>query len=184
MTVNEMIIMAITTDSRKRKARYQTELEALGYKIIKDGSWKIRNTKTNRYIELPYYGECVYTSSGNIGFGCVWSHSKGKYVDKPLSIINFEGILNSERKPYRDFYGDEWTNVNCMRMNLHDRDYHSRELANSMSEYQKQIDKITKEYQEKIASAKSHYKWSVEYHTDSLKRANEMIDKLLHRKVG
>ena len=181
MTLNEMIYEAITTDSRKRKCRHQAELEALGYKIIKDGSWKIRNTKTDRYIDLPYYDDYLRTSSGNIRFGHVWSRSKREYVNKPLTVVNFEGILNTDKKPYRDFYGDEWTNVNCMRMNLHDRDYHSKELANSMSEYQKQIDKITKEYQEKIASAKSHYKWSVEYHTDSLKRATDKINELLHR---
>ena len=181
MTLNEMIYEAITTDSRKRKCRHQAELEALGYKIIKDGSWKIRNTKTNRYINLPYYNEVLYTTNGSIRFGYIWSHSKIKYVNKPLSVIDFEGILNSDRKPYRDSYYDEWTNVDCMRRNLHDRDYHSKELANSMSEYQKQINKITKEYQDKIASAKRHYEWSVKYHTDSLNSANEMIDKLLHK---
>ena len=33
MTVNEMIIEAITTDSRKRKARNQFELEKLGPEV-------------------------------------------------------------------------------------------------------------------------------------------------------
>ena len=52
MTVNEMIIEAITTDSRKRKARNQFELEKLGYVIRKDKAWIIRNPKTDRFIEL------------------------------------------------------------------------------------------------------------------------------------
>ena len=54
MTVNEMLYEAITTESRKRKCRWQTELEALGFEIIKSGAWFIRYTKTNRFIELSY----------------------------------------------------------------------------------------------------------------------------------
>ena len=46
--LNTMLREAITTESRKRKCRWQTELEALGYVIFKDGSWRIRNPKTNR----------------------------------------------------------------------------------------------------------------------------------------
>ena len=90
MTVNEMIIEAITTDSRKRKCRWQTELEALGFKISKDRAWFIRYTKTDRYIELPYYENCLRTNNGYIRFGRMWK--RGGYVNKPLSNINLEEI--------------------------------------------------------------------------------------------
>ena len=39
MTVNEMLREAITTESRKRKCRWQTELEALGLEISKNRAW-------------------------------------------------------------------------------------------------------------------------------------------------
>ena len=54
MTTNEMIYEALTTNSKKKKARWQVELEMLGYKVIKDGSWYISNPSTGKWIDLPY----------------------------------------------------------------------------------------------------------------------------------
>ena len=178
MTTNEMIYEAITTDSRKRKAKYQTELEALGYKISKDGGWYIRNPKTDKWIELPYNGFCLRTNNGNILFGCVYSRSYKTKKYKSLTSINFEGILNSTRT--KD-YGDNWTNVDIIRNSLHDRKYHQNKLNNAMNEYQQRIDEITKEYQKKLASAKNSYDFDIRYHTKGLADANETINKLLKR---
>ena len=178
MTVNEMIYEAITTDSRKRKARHQAELEALGYKIFKDGGWYVKNPKTRKWIELKYDATNLYTSNGSIRFGYIYSRSYKTRKNKPLTSINFEGILNSEREIY---YDNGWTNTKMMLTNLHDRKYHQKELDNAMSEYQKTIDDITKEYQRKLADAKRHYDWSMEYHTKGLAEANNTINKLLKR---
>ena len=179
MTTNEMIYEALTTDSRKRKARWQTELETLGYKIIKDGSWYISNPKTHKWIDLPYNeANALHTSNGGIRFGYVYSKNYKTRKYKPLTSINFVGILNSTRSN-EDESG--WTNVDIMATNLHDRKYHQKELDNAMSEYQRRIDDITKEYQRKLENAKRHYDWSIEYHTKALETANKTINKLLKR---
>lgn len=179
MTTNEMIYEALTTDSRKRKARYQTELEALGYKVIKDGSWYISNPKTRKWIDLPYNeANSLRTSNGGIRFGYIYSRSYKTKKYKPLTSINFIGILNSTRD---NEYKSDWTNVDIMATNLHDRKYHQKELDNAMNEYQKTIDDITKEYQRKLADAKKHYDWSIEYHTKALETSNKTINKLLKR---
>ena len=179
MTTNEMIYEALTTDSRKRKARWQAELEALGYKIIKDGSWYISNPKTRKWIDLPYNeASCLCTSNGTIRFGYIYSRSYKTRKYKPLTFINFVGILNSTRSNDND-YG--WTNVKIIRQNLSDRKYHQSKLNNAMSEYQQRIDEITKEYQKKLANAKNSYDWDIKYHTKSLTDANETINKLLKK---
>lgn len=184
MTVNEMIIEAITTDSRKRKCRWQTELEALGFKISKDGAWYIRYEKTNRFIELPYNEDSLRTSNGYIRFGRVWKSGNykkgtyGHYVDIPLSIIDLEGLLM--KRPVKN-NGHNWTDVECMKNALHNKKYHKRILDNAMSEYQNKIDALTKEYQRKLEEAKRSYDWNMKYHTDSLTSANETISKLLHK---
>ena len=125
MTVNEMIIEAITTDSRKRKCRWQTELEALGFKISKDRAWFIRYTKTDRFIELPYYENCLRTNNGYIKFGRVWK--RGGYVNKPLSSINLEGLLTKRNSKSYSVFGD-WTDVDLMRNALYDRKRHTKIL--------------------------------------------------------
>ena len=176
MTVNEMLREAITTDSRKRKCRWQTELEALGFKIIKDGSWLIRNTKTGRFIELPYNEYCIRTNNGYIKFGRVWS-KKYAYVNKPLSSIDLEGLL-TKRPIKRDC---EWTDVMRMKDALRNKKYHTRILDNAMSEYQNKIDALTKEYQRKLREAKHSYDWNMKYHMDSLASANKTISELLHK---
>ena len=176
MTVNEMIIEAITTDSRKRKCRWQTELEALGFKISKNRAWFIRYTKTDRFIELPYYENCLRTNNGYIRFGRVWKRSG--CVNKPLSSINLEGLLT--KRPVKNSYY-EWTDVECMKNALHNKKYHKRILDNAMSEYQNKIDSLTKEYQRKLEEAKRSYDWNMKYHTDSFISANETISKLLHK---
>lgn len=179
MTTNEMIYEALTTDSRKRKARFQTELEALGYKIIKDGSWYISNPKTRKWIDLPYdEASRLRTSNGAIRFGYVYSRSCKTRKYKPLTSINFVGILNSTRNTE---YESNQTNVNIMTTSLYNRKYHQEALDNSMSEYQKTIDDITKEYQKKLADAKRHYDWSIEHHTKALETSNNTINKLLKR---
>ena len=109
MTVNEMLREAITTESRKRKCRWQTELEALGFEISKDGAWFIRYEKTNRFIELPYDEDCLRTSNGYIRFGYIWK--RGGYVNKPLSCIDLEGLLT--KRPVKSYRG--WTNVQRMQ---------------------------------------------------------------------
>ena len=180
MTVNEMIIEAITTDSRKRKARHQTELEALGYKVIKDGSWYIRNPKTNRYIEKEYNDYSgIRSSRGYIRYGCVWSRSKHEYVKKPISVINFVGLLNEPEKKY-DFFDDE-NSTERLKSALRDRKYHKKNLDNAMSEYQTKIDNITKEYKRMLKNAEDSYKWSIEYHTKSLTSAEKRISELLRK---
>ena len=179
MTVNEMIIEAITTDSRKRKARHQAELEALGYKIIKDRSWKIRNPKTDRYIDLGYNNSYVWTNYGEIRFGYVWSRKHG-YVNKPISVINFENILNTPLNSDCVWH-DNRNNTVKMRTALHDRKYHKKNHDNAMNEYQHKIENITAEYKRMLDNAKSSYDWSIDYHSKALDRANKEIDKLLKR---
>lgn len=178
MTTNEMIYEALTTDSRKRKARWQAELEALGYKIIKDGGWYIKNPKTHKWIELEYNEDDLRTSNGFIRCGYVYSRSYRTRKFKPLTVIDFEGILNSTRNTDEKNY---WTNVDLMAQSLHDRKYHQKALDNSMTEYQQRIDAITKEYQRKLANAKSTYDWDIKYHTNGLAEANNTINKLLKR---
>ena len=173
-----MIIEAITTDSRKRKCRWQTELEALGFKISKDKAWFIRYTKTDRFIELPYYENCLRTNNGYIKFGHIWK--RGGYVNKPLSSINLEGLL-TKRNAKGWSYHEDWTNVDRMQNALRNKKYHTRILDNAMSEYQNKIDALTKEYQRKLEQAKNSYDWNMKYHTDSLASANKTISDLLHK---
>ena len=177
MTTNEMLREAITTDSRKRKCRWQNELEALGFEISKDRAWFIRYTKTNRFIELPYNDNYIRTNNGYIKFGNVWSR-KHAYVNKPLSTINLEGLL-IKRPVKNDCY--EWTDVMRMKDALTNRKRHTRNLETLMSEYQTNIDRITKEYQKKIEDAKRSYDWNLDYHTKGLAGANEKINNLLHK---
>lgn len=177
MTVNEMLREAITTDSRKRKCRWQTELEALGFKISKNGAWFIRNTKTDRFIELPYNEYYIRTNNGYVKFGGMWS-KKHAYVNKPLSSIDLEGLLT--KRPIKNG-GYNWTDVMLMKDALRNKKYHKRILDNAMNEYQNKIDALTKEYQRKLEEAKRSYDWNMKYHTDSLTSANETISKLLHK---
>ena len=177
MTVNEMLREAITTDSRKRKCRWQTELEALGFEISKDRAWFIRNTKTGRFIELPYDEYCVRTNNGYVKFGRVWS-KKHAYVNKPLSSIDLEGLL-TKRPVKNSCY--EWTDVERMKNALQNKKYHKRILDNAMNEYQNKIDILTKEYQKKLEDAKRSYDWNMKYHTDSLASANKTISELLNK---
>ena len=174
MTINEMLREAITTDSRKRKARWQTELEALGFEISKDRAWFIRYTKTGRFIELPYNDRNIRTNHGWIRFGYMGWNKK----DKPLSCINFEGLLT--KRPVKP-YENDWTDVDRMQDALYDRKRHTQNLENLMSDYQKKIDNLTKEYQRKIEEAKYSYDWNLDYHTKGLASASETILKLLHK---
>lgn len=184
MTVNEMLYEAITTESRKRKCRWQTELEALGFKISKDGAWFIRYTKTDRFIELAYNDDSLRTSNGYIRFGRVWKNGNykkgtyGHYVNKPLSCINLEGLLT--KRPVKAYESD-WTDVDFMQDALYDRKRHTRNLETLMTDYQRKIDNLTKEYQKKIEEAKHSYEWNLDYHTKGLADANERIEKLLHK---
>ena len=177
MTVNEMLREAITTESRKRKCRWQTELEALGFKISKDKAWFIRYTKTDRFIELPYDEHYINTNNGYIKFGWVWN-KKHVYVNKPLSKIDLEGLLT--KRPAKSGYY-ECTDVMRMKDALRNKKYHSRILDNAMSEYQRKVDALTKEYQRKLEEAKHSYDWNMKYHTNSLASANETISKLLNK---
>lgn len=179
MTVNDMLREAITTDSRKRKCRWQTELEALGFKISKNGAWFIRYTKTDRFIELPYDDNCLRTNNGYIRFGRVWS-KKYAYVNKPLSNIDLEGLLTKRNSKSYSVFND-WTDVDLMRDALYDRKRHTKNLENLMNDYQTKIDNLTKEYQKKIEEAKRSYDWNLDYHTKGLSEANKRIDKLLHK---
>ena len=181
MTVNEMIIEAITTDSRKRKARNQFELEKLGYVIRKDRAWIIRNPKTDRFIELGYNENYIHTNSirGGIKFGRIWSR-KNRYVNKPISVIDFENLLNTPLSS-SDVWHDGRSNTVKMRTALHNRKYHKKNLDNAMNEYQHKIENITAEYKRMLDNAKSSYDWSINYHSNALDRANKEIDKLLKR---
>ena len=186
MTVNEMLREAITTDSRKRKCRWQTELEALGFKIVKDGSWFIRYIETDRFIDLPY-GDCaIRTNNRYISFGQVWvsgNYKKGHYghyANKPLSCIDLEGLL-TKRPAKVSYVRDGWTNVDFMQDALYDRKIHEKNLETLMSNYQAKIDNLTKEYQKKLEEAKNSYDWNLNYHTNGLKKANERINNLLHK---
>ena len=169
-----MLYEAITTESRKRKCRWQTELEALGFEVSKDRAWFIRYTKTNRFIEKPYEDNHIRTNRGWIKFGYMGWNKK----DKPLSSIDLEGLLT--KRPAKSGYY-EWTDVMRMKDALRDRKYHSRILNNAMSEYQNKIDALTKEYQKKLEEAKRSYDWNMNHHTKSLANANETISKLLHK---
>ena len=187
ITVNEMLIAALTTDSRKRKARYQAELEALGYTIIKDGSWFIRNTKTDRFVDLAYNDDNLRTTNGYIRFGTVWKcgnykkGTHGHYVKKPLTCIDIEGLLTKRAaKPYEN----NWTNVDRMRDALCNKKRHTKNLENLMNDYKSEIDALTAEYQRKLNEAKRSYEWNLEYHTNGLDRANKDIKALLKRKTA
>ena len=180
MTVNEMLREAITTESRKRKCRWQTELEALGYTIYKDGGWKIRNPKTNRYISLAYNENIIYTSKKNVRFGYVWSNKLHKYVTKPIECINFVGLLGKNEIQNINYF-DNLTNVQRLRSELNDRKNHSKNLKCAMAVYQNKIDALTKEYQNKIEEAKRSYEWNLDYHTKGLERANKNIEKIMHK---
>ena len=169
MTINEMLMEAITTDSRKRKARHQEELEALGYKIIKDGCWMIENPKNHRYIILNYNDNYIHTNGKNIRFGRIWSRKNG-YVDKPMSVIDLYGLLNKREYVSYSRYEDKSLKVLEMRRALHDREYHRRN-----------IDDAIKTYENALAKAKEEYEFNIEYHGKNLKYANEKIDKLLHK---
>ena len=177
LTVNEMLREAITTESRKRKCRYQAELEALGFKISKDGAWFIHYTKTGRFIELPYDEHCIRTNNGYIKFGHVWSRQHA-YVNKPLSSIDLEGLL-TKRPVKKGYY--ECTDVMRMKDALRNKKYHERILDTAMAEYQHKIDVLTQEYQRKIEQAKHSYDWDIKYHTDSLANANKIISELLNK---
>lgn len=181
MTVNEMIIEAITTDSRKRKARNQFELEKLGYVIRKDRAWIIRNPKTDRFVELGYNENYIHTNSikGGIRFGHIWSRKNG-YVNKPISVIDFENLLNTPLSNNLVWHDDR-NNAVKMRTALHDRKYHKKNLDNAMIEYQQKIENITAEYKRMLDNAKHSYDWNIDYHTKALDRANKEIDKLLHK---
>ena len=52
-----------------------------------------------------------------------------------------------------------------MRMKdaLHNKKYHTRILNNAVSEYQHEIDTLTKEYQRKLEEAKHSYDWNMKY---------------------
>lgn len=182
MTVNEMIIEAITTDSRKRKARNQFELEKLGYVIRKDRGWVIKNPKTNRFIKLEYNENYIYANNSiggiKIRFGHIWSRKNG-YVNKPISVIDFENLLNTPIKGNR--YWDNRSHAEIMRSLLHDRKYHKKNLDSAMAEYQQKIENITAEYKRMLDNAKDSYDWSIDYHTKELNRANKEIDELLHK---
>lgn len=180
MTVNEMLREAITTDSRKRKCRWQKELEALGYIIIKDRSWEIKNPRTNRFIELGYNETYIRTNNNGVRFGRVWSNKVHRYVIKPIECIDFVGLLNKNTiQPVN--INDSWTNVDYLRSALYDRKHHTKELSCAMEVYRNKIDSLTKEYQRKIEDAKRSYEWTMEYHTNGLKRSNENIKKILHK---
>ena len=180
MDTNTMLREAITTDSRKRKARWQTELEALGYTIYKDKAWIIVNPKTNRRIRLNYDSDYLYATKVNIRFGRVWSYKKGCYVTKPLEKINLERLLN-KNKVSDCYWTDSWTSVDRMTRALHDRKYHQTYVDNAWNTFQSELDAITKEYNKKIASAKRSYEWNIKYHTEELKCANDTINQLLKR---
>ena len=180
--LNTMLREAITTESRKRKCRWQTELEALGYVIFKDGSWRIRNPKTNRFIELSYNDTCIRTNNNRgIRFGRVWSRKNG-YVIKPIECIDFVGLLNKNTIINVNYF-DNWTNVDRLRDALCSRKSHSDNLKCAMSQYQNKIDFLTKEYQKKIEEAKRSYEWNVKYHTEGLARANENIAKIMNKSI-
>lgn len=176
MTVNEMLYEAITTESRKRKCRWQTELEALGFKISKDGAWFIRCIKTDRFIELSYNENYLRTSNGYIRFGRIWK--RNGYVNKPLSCIDLEGLLTKRPVKANE---NNWTDVDRMQYALNDRKRHTHNLETLMDDYQTKIDLLTKEYQKKIEEAKRSYDWNLDYHTKGLADANERIEKLLHK---
>ena len=179
MTVNEMLREAITTDSRKRKCRWQVELEALGFTIIKDRSWYIRYDKTGRFIDLSYNDDYLRTTNGYIRFGRVWKSGKNcGYINKPLSCIDLEGLLT--KRPVKP-YENDWTNIMRMNNALRDRKNCTHNLNGLMNEYQTKIDNITKEYQRQINEAKRSYDWYLDYYTKGLTNANETISKLLNK---
>ena len=178
MDTNTMLREAITTDSRKRKARHQEELEAIGYKIVKDGCWMIINSKTNRRIRLDYNSECLHTSKNAIRFGCIWSYKKGCYVTKPLEKINLERLLNKNK--IENNY-DNSSNVSRMSSALYYRKYHKKIIDKAWDEFQSTLNELTKEYNRKIENAKKYYEWSMEHHTKSFENANKEIQELLKR---
>lgn len=183
MDLNTMLREAITTDSRKRKCRWQSELESMGYKIIKDGCWIIKNPKTNRRIRLDYNSDRLYTNNHSIRFGRIWSYRKNSYITKPLETINLERLLNKNIISERS-YGFEYTDVELMSRALHTKKLNQERLNDAWNEFQAELEKITREYNKKLADAKSSYEWGIEYSTREIKDANETIDKLLKRKTA
>lgn len=181
MDLNTMLREAITTDSRKRKCIWQDNLEAMGYKIIKDRCWTIINPTTKRRISLDYNSNYLHTTNSTIRFGRIWTY-KG-YINKPLEIINLERLLNKNIISERS-YGFEYTDVELMSRALHTRKLNQERLNDAWSEFQAELEKITREYNKKLADAKSSYEWGIEYSTREIKDANDTIDKLLKRKTA
>ena len=93
MTVNEMIIEAITTDSRKRKCRWQTELEALGFKISKDRAWCM----TEKYNSRKWIAFCWFmglvTLANILAFVCMFMHYD--YPEVIVDILVLCGLITA-----------------------------------------------------------------------------------------
>lgn len=174
MTVNEMIISALTTESRKRKARYQSELEELGYKVYKDRGWTIRNPINNRWVEIRYNQSTVYTNNREIRFGHMWSYNSRKYIEKPISVIDFEGLLN-KRAISCSFY--ERNTYEEMSHALWERKYHQEKLDNAWGDFQNKMDSLMKQ----MELAKKSYEENIKHNTYYVNMANAKIDKLLKK---
>ena len=169
-----MIISAITTNSRKHKARYQLELENLGYKICKNGGWIIRNPKNDRWIELRYEESVIHTNMRNIRFGRVWSTKKAMYTYKPMNVIDFEGLLNTRAISGCNF---EYTTYEQMNRALWEKKYHQEKLDNAWGDFQNKMDSLMRQMEQ----AKKNYEDNIKHNTYCLNMANAKIDKLLKK---
>lgn len=146
-TVNEMLRAALTTDSRKKKCAYQSELEAMGYEICKDGRWMITNKKNGRYIYKYYDTDTIYCNSDIIWF-TKYTYRKPK---RTIETIDLQGLL--DRRPYIPSYNAYWYSemhtekFAKMENALSDRKYHKKQLEQAKETYKKALEEAKRKYE-------------------------------------
>ena len=105
--INDAIYKVVTTQFKKDAKESHRIVEEVGYKIIKcDGSFKVRNPETYRYVQVEFshgyfYNAKVYTVSG-----CKYFRA-----EDGLKAFDFVGQLETTRKVYDepdpDYYESE-----------------------------------------------------------------------------
>lgn len=176
-TVNQMIIEAFLTDSRKRNPENKKELEALGYSVSKyDGCIKVTNN--GNYVMFDYKKLVVYVNAKNhYRVDCRhYGKNKGYYVSftDVVSKIDFEGALN--RPEYRKENWTGWArasydhekSASYQRMEhlIWSRNYHKKEKENARDALKKAIER---------------YERDIEYHEKSFEDDYKTICEMLKR---
>lgn len=168
-TVNEMLRAALTTDSRKKKCAYQSELEAMGYEICKDGRWMITNKKNGRYIYKYYDTDSIHCNRGSI-----WFTKYTRKQKKTIETIDLQGLL--DRRPYIPRYSTYWypemhtDKFMEMKNAIRDRKY-----------YKKQLEQAKEAYEKALEAAKRKYEYDTNYSSGRVIDAENTIKNLLNK---